>query len=233
MLITFPPIDRHHPQGQQIEEWEISAFESEVAKFENLLEYDLSRQHVYAVEKVGIFDTDDLIDHADDHLPVNVRSQLSPKTITDFQAAGRCLAFRLFTASGYHALRALEAEARKFHKLVLNQSVETSKNLGPLIDELRDKLESEERTRASDSPLGLIITNLARMNKIYRQPLTHPDMVIASEDDAREIFNLVATSLTLMRRNLVDRKLIPVEGSVELPIGSLPQLLTKADLTNE
>jgi hypothetical protein len=206
-----------HRAGQPIPDWQISSLEADVAKVENLLEYDLNQQHVYAIEKVGIFNTDDLIDHAEEHLPLAVRNAIDGKTKDDFKAAGRCLVFQLFTASGYHALRALEAEARKYHKMVLKLSTESA---------LRKQLELEEKIRSSDSPSGLIIINLTRMNKIYRQSLTHPDMVITEEDDAMEIFNLVTASITLMEKNLVQRGLaVP---STESSPSSLAKLIAES-----
>jgi hypothetical protein len=128
-------------------------------------------------------------------------------------------------ASGYHALRALEGEARKYHKLVLKLDVESEEPLGPIINGLRKQLELEEHQKASDSPLGLIITNLTQMNKIYRQPLTHPDMVIANEDDATEIFNLVAALIIMMEKNLVGRGLAVTP--VEIALSSVPKLIAE------
>jgi hypothetical protein len=181
----------------------------EVSKFDNLLEYDLSLQQLWAVEKVGIFDTGELIERAEEHLSDSARKGLNERTLQDLRAAGRCLALRLFTASGYHALRALEAVARRYQKNVLGLAVEEDKALGPIINDLRIQLKKEEAKDSSDSPLGLIIANLARMNNIYRKPLTHPEMIIENEGDAREVFNLVTASITMMEKNLFERGVAP------------------------
>ena len=105
--------------ANEVQEFNISSVGSEIDKFEHLLEYDLGRQHAYAIEKIGIYDTDDLIEHAEDHLSESAKRALSERALQDFRAAGRCLAFNLFTASGYHSLRVLEAMARRYHKAVL------------------------------------------------------------------------------------------------------------------
>jgi len=99
--------------------------------------------------------------------------------------------------------------ARRYHKGVLGLSAEKEEPLGPILADLRCQLKKEESKESSDSPLGLIIANLARMNNIYRKPLAHPDMIIANEDDAREVFNLVTASLTMMEKNLIERGVQP------------------------
>ena len=57
--------------------------------------------------------------------------------------------------------------------------------------------------------MGLIIANLGRMNNIYRKPLTHPEMIIQDEEEAREVFNLVTASITIMERDLAERGIAP------------------------
>lgn len=175
-------------------------------KFEHLLENDLARLPTFSVERTGIFDSTDLITRADNHLSDVARANISTNAKMDFQASGRCLAFGEFTASGFHAVRALESVARKYHSLVCKLAAETENlPLGPLVNDLRKVLEKEEGKNASDSPLGLIIANLARMNNIYRKPITHPEMTLDSADAAKEVFDLTAVSISLLEKDFVER----------------------------
>ena len=197
-------------RAKKADQGDLNLLQSALVKFENVLEYELAeRQIIWSVEKVGIFDSNDLIEHAEDHLSESAKGAMSERSLQDFRAAGRCLAFQLFTASGYHSLRVLEAMARRFHKAVMELPAEEDKPLGPIINDLRGRLKTEEGKESSDSPLGLIIANLARMNNIYRKPLTHPEMIIQDEEEAREVFNLVTASITLMERNLTERGIAP------------------------
>lgn len=184
---------------------DLSMLKGNLSKFENLLEYDLKRFPTFSVEKIGIFDSDDLIAHAENHLSEIARNNIAPMAKADFQAAGRCLAFGEFTASGFHAVRALEGVARKYHRLVLKLIAETEDlPLGPVVNDLRKVLEKEEGLKASDSPLGLIIANLARMNNIYRKPITHPAMTLDIAE-AKEVFDLAALSISLLEKDFVKR----------------------------
>jgi hypothetical protein len=185
---------------------ELSNSQSALSKFENLLEYDLKRYPTFSVDKIGIFDSDDLIAHAENHLSETARQNIAAKAKNDFQASGRCLAFGEFTAAGFHAVRALESVARKYHRLVLALDAETEDMpLGPVVNDLREVLKKEEGVKASDSPLGLIIANLARMNNIYRKPITHPEMTLDSPDAAKEVFDLAAVSISLLEKDYAKR----------------------------
>ena len=193
---------------------ELSTLQTTLSKFENLLEYDLKRFPTFSVEKIGIFDSDDLIAHAEHHLSDIARQNIAAKAKSDFQGAGRCLALGEFTASGFHAVRALESVARKYHRLVLARDVGAEDlPLGPVVNDLRKVLEEEEGLKASDSPLGLIIANLARMNNIYRKPITHPEMTLDSPDAAKEVFDLAAVSISLLEKDFAKRS----EGQIPKP----------------
>src|SRR5208282_4881099 len=87
-----------------LSESDLTDLQRATVKFETLLEYELSQQQIWSVEKVGIFDTAELIERAEDHLSEAAKKGLNERTLQDFRASGRCLAFHLFTASGYHAL---------------------------------------------------------------------------------------------------------------------------------
>jgi len=98
-------------------------------------------------------------------------------------------------------VRALEAVARTYYKKVTGKDPEiTGMPLGPIINGLR--LELKRSGLSDDSPLGLIIANLQRMNNIYRKPLTHPEMILRTRDDARKVFDLAAVSITLLTEQM-------------------------------
>lgn len=56
----------------------------------------------------------------------------------------------------------------------------------------------------NDSPLGLIISTLSHVNKIYRVKITHPDMTL-DYDTAKHVFDLAATALSALAEDGNDR----------------------------
>jgi hypothetical protein len=186
----------------------ITLLKATLSKFENLLEYDLSRFPTFSVERTGIFDSDDLVLNAHKHLSDASLKISDPKVIEDFKAAGRCLAFDLFTACGFHAVRALEAVARAYHKQLTGKDAqEDGTPLGGVANDLRDiaddKCGKPPKPRPKDDPLRLVVSNLDRMNNIYRKPLAHPEMVLKSREDAKNVFDLVAISIALISEQIV------------------------------
>ena len=162
-----------------------------INKFVNTFRFDMEDRHVYLATGVGAYSIPKLIENADSHLSVLAQQSIDFKVRGDFHYAGTCLAFDLYTASGFHALRAVEQMARIYHKAITGCPELTTKNLGPLINDLRDELEKEEGARASESHLGLIIILLTKINRIFRQPIMHPEMVL-NYNSAKSIFDISA-----------------------------------------
>jgi len=171
--------------------------------FETLLKHEVKNLNTFMLENVGIFDTNKLIDHADEHLSAIALQVVDARVKEDFKAAGRCLAFDLFTACGFHAVRALEAAARVLCKKLIGKDAEqTGTPLGGIANDLRDFADDTKNNGqnplAKEHPLRLVISNLYQMNNIYRKPLAHPQMVLTTHDDARKVFDLVTISIGLI-----------------------------------
>lgn len=73
-----------------------------------------------------------------------------------------------------------------------------------MINDLRDVLEKEEGAKVSESQLGLIITLLARINKIFRHPIMHPQMTL-SYNSAKRVFDLAAIAISDMVDDVAKR----------------------------
>src|SRR5260370_22246391 len=186
---------------------DLSLVEGKLLKFENLLEYDLKRFPTFSVERTGIFDSDDLVLNAEKHLSEAALKISDSKVIQDLQAAGRCLAFDLFTACGFHSVRALEAVARTYYKQISGKDAQhTGMPLDGIANALRDiadAIHSKQPTpRPKDDPLRLVISNLDRMNNIYRKPIAHPEMVLKTRDVAKNVFDLAAVSISFISEQL-------------------------------
>jgi hypothetical protein len=83
--------------------------------FESALELDLGRAPIFFVKSKGIYSTAALIANAENALVAEVIAAISEHAKRDLNEAGRCLAFELPTASGYHGLRAVEKVLREYY----------------------------------------------------------------------------------------------------------------------
>jgi hypothetical protein len=170
---------------------------------ETLLKHEANNLNMFMLEDVGIYNTNKLIEYADRHLSDNALQMVDNQVKEDFRAAGRCLAFDLFTACGFHAVRALEATARVYYKQFTGKDAqEEGKPLGGIANAFREIADDVKgnppQPLPKEHPLRLVISNLDRFNHIYRKPLAHPEMVLRTRDAAKNVFDLAAVSIALI-----------------------------------
>lgn len=130
----------------------------------------------------GIFDTPALVDAADECFPKDIRPHIPQKSIADWRAAGRCLAFNLLSASGFHVARAVEGTLELYYQLYTSSPGETLNGMYDYIKEL------EKLKAPSPVPEQKTLAELEQIRKDYRNPLMHPRVVL-SESDAKMLFN--------------------------------------------
>jgi hypothetical protein len=164
------PLDRLH-----VREIEIS-----LSALETHLKEELDAMPIWLVTARRAYSIDILISSGEDVLEKTDAVQLSPKTAYDLRQAGRCVAFDLPTAVGFHSVRAVEAVARGYHTIIVGTRLSDDIPLGPLINALRTARDAQLRARtiSKDDLLNIAIDFLNRLNNVYRKPLTHPDMVL-------------------------------------------------------
>lgn len=93
---------------QKIPEWSWNWLRGNLEKFETVFAAEMAEATSYYVPRRGIFFTPSLVEAADESFPKEMLSFIPDKTKVDWKAAGRCLAFNLLTASGFHVARAVE-----------------------------------------------------------------------------------------------------------------------------
>jgi hypothetical protein len=89
--------------------------------FETVVAAELQTLDSYFISKKGIYSTADLIERAEEALPVAVRVSMSAQAVLDFKQTGKCLAFDLFTGAGFHSLRATDAVIRAYYGLFVGR----------------------------------------------------------------------------------------------------------------
>jgi len=199
-------IDDFQPLLKEDRDATISEWKQIVEAIDHLsIVYEQEVEDVYTffITSIGAYSLVALVEKAYLHLSKKAQDGLNAEVKRDFSLAGSCLAFDLYTASGFHAMRALEAQARSYHKIVTAIPEQLSETpLGPVINGVKGEfpgLRDQWTTEGSknDSSLGLIISMLSLINKIYRCPIMHPEMTLDREE-AKQVFDVSAIAISAM-----------------------------------
>jgi hypothetical protein len=181
-----------------------------ITAFYNVFEQEIEDTHCFIVTPVGAYAASALLKNASSHLSQAAQKVVSDDIREDFNKSGECLALDLYTACGFHALRAVEAAALFYHRNVTGVEL-SDVPLGTLIygnqkdypgSGLRPQYVKEGSP--NDSPLGLIISLLSQINAIYRIPLMHPKMSLKSYT-AKFVFDTSAIAISAMVTDTIER----------------------------
>ena len=173
--------------GQQatIPEYKFTGYRGALSRFEIIFGAEMREAAVYFVPRRGIYSTPALINSADESFPLAIRAHIPDKTKQDWRNAGRCLAFNLLSASGFHVARAVEGTMEVYwRKFAAQQDNATLNSWNDYVQEL----EGIVSDGASIGPTAKTLAELRQMKDDYRNPIMHP-RVILSESDARVRFD--------------------------------------------
>jgi len=180
--IRFPEDDT-----PPIPSWTWYWMRQSLERFETVFREDMREAAAYIVPKHGIYSTPALVDHADETFPSDVASFIPDKAKADFKAAGRCLAFNLLTASGYHVGRAVEGMLESYYQFFCQKGPEITLNgWAAYISELDKVLQT--KAYPEDQLSEKTLKELDQMREDYRNPLAHPRVVL-NESEARMVFS--------------------------------------------
>lgn len=152
-------------------------------RFETVFQEEMREAATYHVPRRGIYWTPALVDSAHETFPADVRGHIPPKALDEWRGAGRCLAFGLLSASGFHVARAVEGTMEAYHALFCGAGGKTMKTWNDYIEALAA---IDQGTRPLPTPK--ILDELRQMKENYRNPIMHPRVVL-TEPDARMLFN--------------------------------------------
>ncbi|HEY2855683.1 MAG TPA: hypothetical protein VGJ18_22795 [Gemmatimonadaceae bacterium] len=142
----------------------LDRFNTSVFALLNALQLELARLPTFFVTAKGVYDTRRLIEEANVAFE-GYKDRLPEEALLDTNQAGRCLAFNLPTAAGFHIARATEAVIKKYMTACgCTAPRESQRNWGSYINALRAK-------GADDK----IVHHLDQLRQLHRNPLTHPE----------------------------------------------------------
>jgi hypothetical protein len=172
-------------------------------QFEPVLAAECSALDTYVISQKRGYSTPDLVERSDVMLPLETRNVLQPSIIADIKSSGRCLAFDVPTAAGFHVLRAVEAVMAAYYRHLTGRELQKrNRNWAIYLKKLQEV--------ATHSPKIYGALDHIRVN--YRNPISHPEDTL-TEGDAIMLFGLSLSSIELMAE--VIRSTTPVLPEVE------------------
>lgn len=182
--------------GSEINQPELDLALRCLADFETLYQRECADLATFFVSQKRLFATTDLIEHAEKAFPKNELMRIPQQAIDDIRRAGRCIAFELPTAAGFHAFRALETVVLDYlDRLGKKPTNPYDRNLGKYIGFLKENGADEK-----------ICTSLTLLKDSYRNPLFHPtDNLEVGEDIG--VFNLSTTAISTLIKDMEKRGL--------------------------
>ena len=139
------------------------------------LQMELPYLHVYCVSQTLAWDTDILVGNAEAMLPVEILPKIPPETLADWKQAGRCIAFDLHTASGFHTVRATESVIRDYYRHIVGSLPKIKdRNWGAYTRGLRKHGGADES----------ILTFIDSIREHHRNPLMHPEHRLTKQEAA-------------------------------------------------
>jgi hypothetical protein len=162
----------------------VQALNSAIQRFEVAVNIELSRAPIFHVSSKGVLDTRKLIFDAAG-VYEGYRTRLPEEAIQDTNQAGRCLAFALPTAAGFHIARATEA-VMLAELTALKCPQPKQRNWGSYI-----KLLEEHGANAK------VVQHLRQIKDLHRNPLIHPEVTLTALE-AQSLWALCTSCIQAM-----------------------------------
>lgn len=180
---------------KSIEGWQLTSVVQKTKDLETVLSNDLPGLDTYYVYRKGIYSTTDLIENADIALMEGLsdasRAVISDDTKRDFNQAGRCLAFELPTASGFHVMRSVESILRQYWRLVRKPAC------GTRVPEMAQCI-NELRSSGEDAKLMDILDHI---RDLHRNTLMHPEAFLELREALR-LFDIAKSAISAMAERI-------------------------------
>lgn len=201
---------------------ELTLLRALIEKFETALSAELARKAIYAVPRIGLYDSAELTERAENQFSDDVQRALGEHVREDIRAAGRALAFGLPTAACFHLVRAIEAVFTRYFEILSGQSLRGDTLWKGGIAHLSGM-------KGKDAPEPRVLSLLSDVDARYRTHLgaTHSDLGM---DEALLFFGMAGSLITLMVEGLRGKE---KTARVKKPDETMPKELQQDIMTDE
>lgn len=205
--------------------WQYRHISTKIETFRSVFEAECHEVDVYSVGQIAIYKTRDLVANASHAIPEEFRKGMPSESLKEFDDAGRCLAFDLPTACGFHALRGTELVMDDYLK-----SFGVTKKLISWNDYIKAAEEVANSTGAGPKPSKKVTAMLDRMRSLDRNPLMHPRDELDTAS-AGHLFSLATITVAEMVKDMRGAKsnsavaLIASKSGAEAPVDKAAEQL--------
>lgn len=203
---------------EELFSYQWSGLNKKLSAFRSVFEAECHDVDVYSVGQIAIYKTRDLVANASHVIPSDFREGMSSEAVKEFDDAGRCLAFDLPTACGFHALRGMELVMDDYLK-----AFGVTKKLVSWNEYIKAAEEVANSKGAGPKPSKKVTAMLDRMRSLDRNPLMHPRDELDTAS-AGHLFSLSAITVAEMVKDMRSVKgsevvaLIASNAGAELPV---------------
>lgn len=193
----------------RVESWVMYKAKVAIGTFETVFRTDMQRSATYLVPKRGTYDLGDLVDRANETFGIGIREVIGYRANEEYKNAGRCYAFGLYTAAGYHCCRAVEAVIREYYHLFVGKEPDGSETWGDLLKGLGE-------CTGHFIPDPKTISHIKHVKDYDRNPLMHlkavlditdADMLLAASKVA-----IVAMAVEILKAKLDNAPSLPLQA---------------------
>jgi hypothetical protein len=219
LLEAIQELTKEIGKSKEIDFIEASKITDGLNRFEVVLQADFARRDMFAVSKKGIYSTTDLVERAETMFSQGVRDRV-PGALGDIHAAGRCIAFELATAAGFHIFRAVEAVGREYVTVVRKSPpTEKEKRLG---------LGGYKKILEAHGADGRVVNALDQLRKLHRNPTMHPEVTLTTD----EVVNTLGMAQSVIQAMVADMEKFKDSPKEEI-VQSLPKVEQVAEDQDE
>lgn len=170
--------------------------------FETVLSQELPMLSAYYVTQTGIYKTSDLIERAAKDIPEPILDKLNSSIIYEVTQAGRCLAFDVPTACGFHMLRATEAVLHEYYIAVCKpKNQKKLDSWAAYIVSLHKRTEDAKCKAELKEHIARVLALLKQVKNQDRNQIMHPELVLDT-NQAHILFKITTTAIMVMADKL-------------------------------
>ena len=160
--------------------------------FRDRLSAGLGRIHSYVLEDKGGRSVNTLWIKPLSLLPAHILPHLSGFVTENIEEAAKCWVVDWHTATGFHMMRAVECVLRRYAERVTGKNVHSKDKhgtirffgFGTIVRNLTMELEDLKKAASPFGKLELAIGILRPLCKLFRDPLSHPEIDKLDEEEA-------------------------------------------------